>query len=294
MKICPQCQTSYTDDSLRFCLQDGSPLTDQAPLGSWGETETVVKPRQTEKVKAGQTNAQSQNWTESAKVIPPELQRKSNTPWIVTLTVLLTILAIGAGAFGVWYFTRSGKTEVARNVNAKPVNAVVPNVSNTNQPDNANTNTNINTNINPTPTVTPVPKPSLNSREIKDIQSDVKDVVEDWKDALENLDLNAHLGSYADTVDYYRAGKIGIREVRADKQRAFEAYDSIDIDISNLKITPDETGENASALFDKKWNFEGAGSYSSGKVQQQLQLTKVGGRWLISAEKDLQVYYINK
>ncbi|MDQ3322521.1 MAG: hypothetical protein M3525_08855, partial [Acidobacteriota bacterium] len=70
-------------------------------------------------------------------------------------------------------------------------------------------------------------------------------------------------------------------------------YDSVNIDISNLKITQDESGENATALFDKEWNFEGDASNSSGKVRQQLTFSKIGGKWLITGERDLRVYYVN-
>jgi ketosteroid isomerase-like protein len=288
MKICPQCQTSYTDDTLRFCLQDGTPLLDQESAGSFGEQETVVSPRQTEKVQAAATNAQSQNWTQRNEAILPESPKKTNTTSIVVVTALLTILAVAAGAAGVWFYLRGGKTETARNTNSKTVNVVVPNASNANQAQNANANANT------TPTATPTPKPTLNPKEARNIQSDIEDAVGDWRDALENLDLDGHLSNYADTVDYYRAGKTGIGAVRADKQRAFEAYNNIDIDISNLKITPDETGEKAVAVFDKEWKFEGEGSYSSGKVRQELQFVKIAGKWRISGEKDLQVYYTNR
>ena len=30
MKYCPSCQITYADDSLRFCLQDGTGLLDYA------------------------------------------------------------------------------------------------------------------------------------------------------------------------------------------------------------------------------------------------------------------------
>jgi ketosteroid isomerase-like protein len=293
MKICPQCQTSYTDDSLRFCLQDGTPLADQDFSDGSGEQETVVSPRQTDKVRVPVTNDQSQNRTQTGETVVYETPKKSSTALIVALTALLTILAVGAGGLGVWFYLRDGKKEIAGNKNSKPVNAAAaPNVSNANQP--ANVNSDANSNANATPAATPTPQPTLDPREIKNIQSDIKNVVEDWKDALENLDLNAHLARYADTVDYYKAGRIGLSAVRADKQRAFALYDNVDIDISNLRITPDETGEKAVAVFDKEWTFEGQRSYSSGKVRQELQLIKIGGNWRISAEKDLQIYYVNK
>ncbi len=61
-----------------------------------------------------------------------------------------------------------------------------------------------------------------------------------------------------------------------------------------MKVTPDASGEKATAVFDKEWNFEGAEKYSAGKVQQQLTLGKIGGRWLITGEKDLKTYYVEK
>ena len=38
MKQCPKCRTNYADDTLRFCLEDGTPLIDL------GEDPTVVRP----------------------------------------------------------------------------------------------------------------------------------------------------------------------------------------------------------------------------------------------------------
>ena len=46
MKICPICQTIYADESLRFCLQDGTGLreySEVAPTQDWSEKETVVR-----------------------------------------------------------------------------------------------------------------------------------------------------------------------------------------------------------------------------------------------------------
>ena len=68
-------------------------------------------------------------------------------------------------------------------------------------------------------------------------------------------------------------------------------YDTININIDNVKVTPDASGERATVVLDKEWNFEGAEKFSSGKVQQQLTLNKIGGRWLITGEKDLKIYY---
>ncbi len=77
---------------------------------------------------------------------------------------------------------------------------------------------------------------------------------------------------YAGTVDYYNRKGIGAGSIRSDKQRAFNDFDSIEMNISNLSITPDASGERATAVFDKEWVFEGEEKYSAGKVQSQLQL----------------------
>lgn len=48
MKYCPSCQIKYADETLQFCLQDGTGLLDYAesappPTEHWSEKETVVR-----------------------------------------------------------------------------------------------------------------------------------------------------------------------------------------------------------------------------------------------------------
>lgn len=201
------------------------------------------------------------------------------------------MLVLGLGGAGAWLYFN----------NKKPVAVVVNNNSSTpNRLTNANAANNQNSSANlasPTPTSSPPPaatptaKPTINPEQAKNITGDVTNVVDGWKSASENLDMAGHLSYYADTVDYYRGGKVGIAKVRADQQRAFSQYDSISFNIDNLRVVPDPTGDRATAIFDKEWRFEGADKYSAGKVQQQLTLVKSGGKWLISGEKDLKVYY---
>lgn len=296
MKHCPNCQTTYADDNLQFCLQDGTPLADGSNRISSNnyeteESETLVLPKRVEPIRfeppsAYQTN--QANWQPSQPVIVEQREtKKSNTPLIVGLSVLGTILLLGLGGLGAWLYFSNKNTPVAVSVNNSPPN----------RPANANAATNQNANANlatPSPTAAPTAQPTLKPEAAKAISDDVKDVVDEWKSSSENLDIETHLSYYADTIDYYRGGKVGIGLVRADKERAYSAYDSIDINIKNLKITPDASGEKAIVLFDKEWKFEGAEKFSSGEVQQQLMLSKINGRWLITGEKDLKVYYTQK
>ena len=290
MKHCPSCKTNYADDTLQFCLQDGTQMVDlgeaPSPTVAYSEEETVIRSKPPEQVvPLNPPNFQVQNWqtnpTGQYPNLPPE-PKKSNTLAAVLLTAFGMILLFGIG-IGAWLYLRNGR-EVAVNINTN---------SSQNRPSNTNSSNNQNAKT-PSPSPTPTPRPTLDPKQAKVITGEVKDVVDNWKDALENLDTETHLAQYDDTVDYYNAGRVGIGKVRDDKQRAFEMYDSINIDISNMKITPDDSGEKANAVFDKEWKFEGAEKYSAGKVQQQLTLAKIDGRWLITSEKDLKIYYVEK
>jgi hypothetical protein len=293
MKRCPNCQTTYADDSLKFCLQDGTPLAGIANQNSADyfntESETVVSPKRVEPIRfeppsSYQTNDANRQPTNEPIVVEKHEKKKSNTAAIVTLSVLGTIFLLALGGLGAWLYFSNKKTQVAVNVNTATQNRQ-PNANAANQ------NTNSNVAASPTPTATPTAQPTLKPETAKALTNDVKNVVDDWKDTTENLDLDAHISQYAATVDYYKAGRVNIDRVRADRARAFDAYDTISINIDNVKVTPDASGERATVVLDKEWNFEGVEKFSSGKVQQQLTLNKIGGRWLITGEKDLKIYY---
>lgn len=297
MKHCPSCKTNYADDTLQFCLQDGTQLVDlangDAPTVAYiPEQETVIRTKPPAQVVPLDTpNFQvPQNWQTNPSDAGgvggystnfPTEPKKSNTLAVVLLTALGMLLLFGIGV-GAWLYLRDGR-QVAVNVNSA-----------NNRPSNANSAANNQNSNTPTPTATPTPKPTLKPEEAKNVVAAVEDVVDDWKDATENLQLDRHMENYADTVDYYKGGKTSFEKIRGDRERAFAQYDAMDVNISNLKITPDGSGEKATAVFDKEWTFEGVEKFTTGKVQQQLTLGKFDGKWLITGEKDLKVYYVEK
>lgn len=295
MKYCPNCRTEYADDNLQFCLNDGTPLVAAPNLNTSpdfdNEPETLVIPKQVvpinfEPPSAYQTN--QAGWQPSQPVIIEQrAEKKSNTAMVVALTFLGTILLLGLGSLGTWLYLRNNKTVVSVNVNTAPQNRV----SNSNAAANQTSNANL---AAPTPTATPTALPTLNPKEAKEITNNVEDVIDEWKSATEDIDLDSHMSQYADTVDYYKAGKVSIAKIRADRQKAFNLYESMNVNIKNMKVTPDPSGEKATAVFDKEWTFEGEDKYSSGEVQQQLTLDKIGGKWRISGEKELKVYRVEK
>lgn len=313
MKYCPNCRSSYADDTLKFCLQDGTPLVGQSdsitelPTGSPGDkTEEFDGEEVTEQFKIKQpterftTNKnfnqmqidlpqnQQDSWEQSretqiASLKPPP--QKSNTLVAVLGTALVMLILFGAVGIGAWFYFSNPQTDIAKTTNNQPNNENKPiGIENSNKES-------------PTPTATKkdsTPKPTPDSAvKPEEIKKEISGVITSWKSASESLDLDSHIAKYADTVDYYNKSKVGKSFVRNDKQKAYNKYQYIKIDLSNMSITPDSTGENATAVFDKAWHFENDEKTSEGKVQSQLKLSKIGGQWKITGEKDLKVYFVN-
>lgn len=323
MKYCPQCQTTYTDDLLKYCLKDGAPLgevfgsqtpnaassDDERTVASIRQVEPIRIPvRQNPPVEAPPVQSQPVQYSppnrqpiESPVVAMQPNGGKSKTGLTVGLTILGTLLLLGIGGIAAMLYFRNQEPQVAvANVNKtpnanRPANANAANVQKANQATNQTASQNTNGNLSAvSPTPTAPPKPALDPQQQGEVAAEVETTIDDWKSATENLDIGGQLSQYAETVNYYSGGRVDRTRVRADKDRALGLYNSINIDISNLKITPDEDGETATALFDKEWDFRGDTSNSSGKVRQQLTLSKIGGKWLITGERDLRVYYRNK
>ena len=297
MKICPNCQTRYTDDTLQFCLQDGTPLIvadenqSSAPTVVFdGETETVVKNRPpADNIQFDlQTPRDTKTWEKPSETAKYEAApRKSNTALIVTTTILATILLLGVGGIGAWLYFSKNRTEVAQNANIK---SSFPDNSAANKTNSSSAFPPPNSSEKPTgeKTATPTPAPVFDPKEVK---KEVSDTVYSWKDQAESRDLSAYMSNYGSSIDYYNKKGVSIATVRADKQKAFSTYDTIEFDISNFDLRS-TNGVDATAVFDKEWYFENNEKSSEGKVQTQLQLKKIGKAWKIVGEKDLKVYYV--
>lgn len=183
MKICPACNTTYTDDTLRFCMKDGTPLvsSDAASTQTNEEEQTVVSSQNLREPKMVVPLRDESNPRETpgltAAAVPqqkPLPARKSNSGALVTLGVL-ALLAIGG--FGAWWLFagRSGKSETAAtnsrtNLNQNANVSVNQNLS-SNINGNLNTNANENANLktptptpNKTPTATPTRTPTPANR----------------------------------------------------------------------------------------------------------------------------------
>lgn len=214
----------------------------------------------------------------------------SNTALAVVLTaggMLLLFIAIGIAA---WLYSRNSGSAVANANSYTP-----PTILNTNlSVSTPSANTSVQSS--PVPTVSmPQTNTSPNTNTQPPVvpddgasRTEVSQRVYAWKSSLESDDLDGLMSNYASTVDYYRNRGSSVGAVRADKARAFARYSSKRVNISNMDVTVN--GDTATATFDKEWNFSGNGT-SSGKVRSQYTYRRINGRWLITGERDVRVYY---
>jgi ketosteroid isomerase-like protein len=307
MKFCPTCRRAYTDETLSFCLEDGASLLrdDSGPATISDPSLTIRSgpPSHRSEVptevlssydadpetsrRSESTIAQQPRITARENYTPPQPPKTHNTTLVVGLTVVATLILIALGALGAWFLFKGEKspgptkTEVNQNEGGQP-----PTVNNS--PDKGGTP---GANVSPSPGSTATPPP-VNAEAVRE---EVTAALNGWTSASRAHDLDKHMSYYADTLDtYYNASNVNASRVRADRSRAYALYSTIDIELSNVKITVDPSGDRASAVLDKTWTFEGTEKYSSGSVHQKIWLVKTGGRWRITGEKDLQVYYVNR
>jgi hypothetical protein len=283
MKYCPSCGTQYTDDTLRFCLQDGSQLDDireaEIPTVVLNETPTITRNRVPSR--SYETNPDG---TERISYERDEKKRSLVVP--IAIAVIGAAALFIAGAVATWTYLSRPMIDNGNKAPGTETSPSKPNVAET-----------------PTKRVSPTPSSSASmaptaSRTPPPIdraqgEREIANMIDRWGAEAENMDLDGYMDNYAARVDYYNRKGVDIAYVRKDKGRAFRMYSSIGIETSNLKVSFDENGDNATAEFDKLWDFRGARN-SSGKVRTELRLRMDAGRWVITGERDIKVYYINR
>lgn len=136
MKRCPTCQRTYTDASLNFCLEDGTPLiSDAAP--SFAPTEIHHQPAPL--LNQVDPMAQPRQWS---PVPPMPPRKKSNAVWWILGGLLVAGIMVVGAAVMILALARMGSnsnTSSNRNANLRNSNSRIANRNS-----NANTtNTNV-------------------------------------------------------------------------------------------------------------------------------------------------------
>jgi hypothetical protein len=90
MKRCPTCNRTYTDETLRFCLDDGAPLMSEgASSHDPYETLRISAPRSTDPVSAESPAAAS-----AAPGPPQAAQPKREIYWLMVAIALVSAIAL--------------------------------------------------------------------------------------------------------------------------------------------------------------------------------------------------------
>jgi hypothetical protein len=172
MKRCPSCNRNYTDDTLRFCLEDGTPLT-QAPLDEPTITTPPAEPPATVVYGAPvppipapyvptppatapvpPAPPTQPAWTPTA--LPPQPKRKV-WPWLLGAVILLFILGGGLIVLIIALASmNSTTTTTSSNSNNSNLSSANSNLSNNNRVLNGNTANANNFGASPKPTPTDV------------------------------------------------------------------------------------------------------------------------------------------
>jgi len=187
MKTCPSCGTSYTDNSLIFCLQDGTPLdrVDEVP--------TVVNT--------------------SPRVTAPQA-KTSNARTAAIAIAATAFLMLAAFGLVAWLYVRSGRSrdEVSRNsVNSS-------NVVRTPEP--------VNTRVNATatPTKSPAPQP-IDEGRIRDEVTDTLDDWRVAAESLDLDAVMSHYAERVDYYNRAGAAATFVREDKAKAFERYDSME---------------------------------------------------------------------
>lgn len=281
MKRCPTCQSIYTDESLSYCLQDGSQLrvvsdsasSANATLQMSGRELPPTEILKPEDMPTARIEAKVPT-REQPRARPTALDRDEETviaataprsnAAVIALSVVVALLLVTLGGLLTWVMLRDKAQDASSTTTSNPATT------------SANT----------------TPQPSAG--DMTTAQREVQDALNAWADSIRQRNLDEHMKLYADKLDvFYNSSNVSADKVRLARDDAFSRYDTMDIRLSKTKIEITDSGTRAVATFDKIFDFKGVKNFS-GAVESRLYLAKAGGRWRITGEKDLQTYYVNK
>jgi ketosteroid isomerase-like protein len=279
MKYCPSCLNQYTDLTLKFCLQDGTPLSamperKQSTIDTVAFSQPVTAasflPTSDFRIEQPPQNRTQQNIKPDAV---PKAKRTSKA--LVALAVIVPVLTLsGAGVASGWFLLKDRLNTMSEQKDARqddqapsapvPVASAVPETIKANDPA---------------------------STDAEPIKAEITNAVEQWKDLTEGHNAEKLSQMYGEKVDYLGTTGVSNAEIRATVQKLFDAYSDIDLQISNLSVAVDSEGQAATAIFDNEWDYEASPKLSSGKAHTKLHFQRSGSDWKIVSERQLKIYY---
>ncbi len=99
MKICPKCGKTYNDESLNFCLDDGSMLNQTFSGNDMPATVLINQPRATDPVQTFGNQTPQQNWATPVQVGTAAAKKGSRT-WLWVAGILGAVVLLCGGGLG--------------------------------------------------------------------------------------------------------------------------------------------------------------------------------------------------
>lgn len=318
MKRCPVCQSTYADDSLRFCLQDGATLT-SARSSSSDDFKTLVLPEnamgghdlpRTEILndpaaaeatsRHGQPPHTSPHRPRATKPVTEQMSlsgpQPRSTAAVVGLTIIATIALLALGGLTAWLLL--GDKKDAGNSNDGAGNTNTTRVIENRHDAFANDNMKplANANARPSPSASPGSS-STNASTLASTpatnaspeEAQVRAALNGWLSSFRARDIDRYMAYYANVLEaYYLSRNTSIERVRADKERAFAKYSTIEVWLTDVRIQVDPSGGRAVATFNKSYRLTGPGlNPYTGSGLNRFTWVQRGGAWLITGEEDL-------
>jgi hypothetical protein len=130
MKICPSCRRTYSDDSLNFCLDDGSVLTLSTASADSPET-LVMHSRPSAPVSPTMPAGGPTGWsTPNQGQFSMQPPRKKSRTWLWVLGIFATlILVCGGGFLGVMYYIGSVADNIVSNATSNSTSSTRSNTT---------------------------------------------------------------------------------------------------------------------------------------------------------------------
>lgn len=129
MKRCPQCNRTYSDDALSFCLDDGSPLVSASAPSSFDPSATIQYPQSRETTPQptiaygpGQPPPSGTPPPQWSPMPPMTPQKRSVWPWLLGIGAVLVFMGIGVVILILALASMSGNNNNNRNGNANNSN----------------------------------------------------------------------------------------------------------------------------------------------------------------------------
>ena len=287
MKSCPKCSNQYSDPTLSFCLQDGTPLVAQKQ----SSVDTVsfnLNPVTSEKIFPTQEIAAAPQFQTEARQTyefrpqPVVMPRRKSRAGLIAASILIPIFLIVAviGTAGLVFInSRQHQAE-----EKKAVDVTDEKIEKTKATDTSTSYPGID------PKSARPDSAESGPTNVDGVRKEITAIVNAWKDAAENRKASEYSAMYGEKVDYFDKQGVAQSEVRAEIQKVFDEYNEIDLEITNLEVAVDAAGDAATAVFDKEWSYEAKPKLTEGKAHTKLHFRKVGTAWKIVAEEYLKIY----